>query len=244
MTASKIHWPLRTEASLEVFLLGLVDFDAALFLQERFLHEISQRDDNSGVVLVCEHPALVTVGREGSQSHILCEPEELVARQIPVRRLNRGGGCLMHAPGQLAVYPIIPLNRRGVGLADYRERLEQAVMDMCTEFRVPTWRQEEAGVWCRCGQLAHLGAAVRSGISYHGLFINVSPRLDALRLVKSNPLGGRVTSLSAQRLKPTAMPATRESVIRHLAAQLNYERYHLYTGHPLLRRTKRVVAYA
>lgn len=99
-----------------------------------------------------------------------------------------------------------------------------------------------AGVWGRGGQLAQLGVAIHSGVSSQGLFVNVSPRMDLLRLVRSGT--GRVTSLSAERRLPTAMPAVRESLIRRLAARLDFERYHLYTGHPLLRRTKRVVAYA
>src|SRR5260370_19186128 len=94
--------PVRTsapEGALEVFLLGTVDFDAALFLQERLMMDVAQRDGGQGALLVCEHPPLITIGREGSQVDIVCEPEELTARQIEVRWLNRGGGCLCHGPG-------------------------------------------------------------------------------------------------------------------------------------------------
>lgn len=245
MTTSSKTGSARGEASLEVHLLGLVDFDACLSLQEKMLNEISQRDDAQGMLLVCEHPPIVTIGRAGSQTQLACEPAELVARRMEVRWLNRGGSCLVHVPGQLAIYPIIPLERRGLGLADYRDRLESAVIDTCRELLVPAWKHaDEAGVWCRCGQLAHLGATVRSGISYHGIFLNVCPNLDLLRLVcPANPFD-RVTSLAAQRVRPAALPAVRESLIRHMAARLDYERYHVYTGHPLLRRTRRIVAYA
>jgi lipoyl(octanoyl) transferase len=84
--------------------------------------------------------------------------------------------------------------------------------------------------------------AVRSWISSHGLFVNVNPQMDFLRLVRSE--NWRSTSLTAQRGTTLTMPAVRESLVRLLAARLEYDRYHLYTGHPLLRRTKRVVAYA
>lgn len=244
MIASAVNWSKAGEASLEVHLLGLVDFDACLHLQERLVEELSRRDDGHGAILVCEHPPLITVGRDGSRAQITCNPEELAAREIEVRWLSRGGGCLFHAPGQLAVYPIIPLDRRGLGLADYRERLEGAVIDACGELRVPAWRQPDLpGVWCRCGQLAHLGVAVKSWISFHGVFVNVCPSPEALRLVRPEA-GSRVTSLAAQRQRPTSMHSVRESIVRCLAARLNYDRYHLYTGHPLLRRTKRIVAYA
>jgi lipoyl(octanoyl) transferase len=243
MAASTTIWDLPREASLEVHLLGLVEFDAALYLQERLVAEIAGRNDSQGALLVCEHPPLITVGREGSRSHIACPPEELISRQMEIRWLSRGGACIVHAPGQLALYPILPLDRRGLGLASLRDRIEKAVVDTCSELRIDAWRQNElAGVWSRGGQLAQLGLAVRSGISAQGLFVNVNPRMDALRLIRSGL--GRVTSLAAERRAHTPMSTVRESLIRRLAARLDYERYHLYTGHPLLRRTRRVVAYA
>ena len=232
----------RTSASLEVHLLGLVDFDSALFLQERLVYEISGRDDTQGGLLLCEHPPMVTIGREGSRAHIQVDYRELAARQMDVRWLNRGGGCLVHAPGQLVAYPILPLDRLGFGLADYRRRLEDAVLDVCRELHVPAWRHEEQpGLWCRLGQFAEVGAAVKLWTSYHGLFLNVNPSLDLMRLVQFNPGGEPVTSLAAQRARLTEMHSVRESLVRNLARRLGYEQFHLYTGHPLLRRTKKKV---
>lgn len=237
-------WTAPREPALDVYLLGLLDFDASLFLQDRVLEELNRDENASGTLLLCEHPPLLTVGREGSQAHIVCEPGDLVARQIEVRWLNRGGGCLLHAPGQLALYPLLPLTRLGIGLTDFRSRLEQAVINVCQELHVPAWSREEApGVWCRGGQVAQVGAAVRSGISHHGMFVNVSPRMDTQRWIRT-PCGERVTSIAAQRMRPTEMPVVRESLIRNLAEQLGFTRTNLYTGHPLLKRTRKVVAYA
>jgi lipoyl(octanoyl) transferase len=237
------------EGSLEVYLLGLVEFDAALFLQERLMMDVARRDDGQGALLVCEHPPLLTVGREGSRADVRCGPEELAARQIEIRWLNRGGGALVHVPGQLALYPILPLARRGWGMADYGERLEQAALDTCREMRLRAWRLPEgSGVYCRGGKVASVGVAIRQGVSSHGLFVNVNPRMDAIGLARSGNSNGtvapRAASLAAERGIPVAMPAVRESLVRRLAARLEYDRYHLYTGHPLLRRTRRVVAYA
>jgi lipoyl(octanoyl) transferase len=241
--------PDRTQApdgSLEVYLLGLVDFGAALFLQERLMMDVARRDDGQGALLVCEHPPLLTIGREGSRADIRCGPEELAAREIEVRWLNRGGGALVHVPGQLALYQILPLARRGCGMAAYCDRLEEAVLDTCREIRIRARRLSLGeGVYCRCGQVATVGVAIRQGVSSHGLFVNVNPRMDALALVRPRAGNGtRASSLAAERGRPVAMSALRESLIRRLAARLDYDRYHLYTGHPLLRRTRRVVAYA
>jgi len=232
MDRSETVRPLALDGALEVYLLGLVDFDAALFLQERLMMDVAQGEGGRGALLICEHPPIITIGRE-----------ELTARQIEVRWLNRGGGSLVHVPGQLALYPIVPLALRGLGLADYRDRLERAVLDTCRELRIRAWsRPPRAGVFCRGGNLASIGVAVRSSMTSHGLFLNVNPRTDALALVRSRE--GPATSLAAELGAPIAMPAVRESLARRLAARLDYPRYQLYTGHPLLRRTRRVVAYA
>lgn len=228
---------------LEVHLLGLVDYDAALFLQERLVYEYSGRDDRTGGLLLCEHPPLVTIGREGSRAHLQVEDREFAARQVDIRWVNRGGGCLVHCPGQLAVYPVVPLDRIGVRPAEYAARLIEAVIDLCTELRVPAWPSEDGrGVSCRLGRFASVGAAIKSGVTYHGLYVNVAPPMDLVRLVDTGPRSERQTSLSAQRARATEMHAVREGLIRHLAGVLGYGRHHLYTGHPLLKRTYRKVA--
>ena len=235
-------WPSRSSASLEIYLLGCVDFDSALFLQQRLVYEISGRSDTQGSLILCEHPPIVTVGREGSRVHVLADSSELVSRQIDVRWSNRGGGCLMHAPGQLAVYPILPLDRLELGLSEYRQLLEESAIEVCNQFQVRAHRDHDRpGVWSRWGQVAHLGIAVRSWVAYHGLFLNVSPAADLMRLVQSNGDDDRVTSLAAHSYRPNSMGRVREGMIQQLAARLGYEQYHIYTGHPLLKRTRRRV---
>lgn len=244
MTSTESIWSPAQQASdsLEVYLLGLVDFESAVFLQERLAYEISGRDDAQGGLLICEHPPMVTIGREGSRSHLLAEPGEFIARQMETRWLNRGGGCVVHAPGQLAVYPIVPLDRLGLGLSEYRHRLEQSLINTCGELHVPAYRRDdEAGVFSRIGQIGFIGASVRSWVSMHGMFVNVCPQLEMMRMVQSNHSGIRISSLSAERMRPVAMHSVRASLIRSLAQQLGYDSNHMYTGHPLLRRTKRRV---
>lgn len=278
-------WPNRQSESLDVHLLGVVDFDAALLLQKHLVYEISGRNDRFGTLLLCEHPPTITIGREGSRADVLASQHELTARNLDVRWLNRGGGAVVHGLGQLAAYPVLPLDRLHCGLAGYRRRMLDAVIAACRELRVPAYEvgvqpsgcrsrirenserpaefsrilrhssatgQAEAstpttstGVACRCGQFAFLGAAVKSWVSYHGLFVNVSSRLDLMRLVRSTAADSRITSLAAQRLRPTSMHSVRESLVRHIAAHFEYARFHVHTGHPLLKRERRkVYAYA
>jgi lipoyl(octanoyl) transferase len=229
-------------AALEVRLLGLVDFDAALALQERLVYELSGRDDAQGALLLCEHPPLITLGREASAAQVTADPDNLRACEIDVRWIARGGGAVVHAPGQLAVYPILPLQRLGLGLNEFRTRLEESAVATCRDVRVPAKRRaSEPGLWSRCGQVAYFGAAVKSWISYHGLFLNVDPDPSFLSLVSGSADGERPTSLQALLLRPVSMAGVRESMVRHVANRFGYERFHIYTGHPWLRRTTQKV---
>ena len=229
-------------AALEVHLLGLLDFDAALALQERLVFEISGRNDTQGALLLCEHPPVITLGREGSIADVLADESELRSCGIDVRWITRGGGACIHVPGQLAVYPILPLDRLGVGLGDFRRRFEDALVGVCRDLRVPARsRAEEPGLWSRAGQIACFGAAVTSWVCSHGMFLNVDPDPGFLKLVRTNSAGERSTSLQAQRVRRASMSAVRESTIRHIVEQFGYERHHIYTGHPLLRRITRKV---
>src|SRR4051794_29952651 len=87
---------------LQAYLLGQVDFEAALALQRRLVYEIAG-DRTRAALILCEHPPLITVGREGSRSHVLCDDAELQGRHWRVRWVNRGGGVWLHLPGQLAI---------------------------------------------------------------------------------------------------------------------------------------------
>lgn len=230
----------QSSESLQVFLLGTVEFESALRLQERFRDEVVQRNDRLGVLLICEHPPVVTIGREGSHEHLRREVSDFNKLGIDVRWLNRGGGAWMHCPGQVAAYPIVPLHRLGLGLAEFRERLEFALLDVCRELHVAAHRlDDEPGLFCSLGQLATVGVAVRSGVTTHGLTLNVRPDLSLLRTTRPNSRGLRPTSLEAARQRLTAIPKVRESLIRNLAERLGYEHSHLYTGIPGLTRTKR-----
>ena len=226
-------------------MLGVVDFESCLKLQQKLIDEASNRNDRQGTLLLCEHPPILTIGREGSQAHLRCEPKELLARQIEVRWMNRGGGCLVHVPGQLAIYPVLPLQRLGLGVETYRQILQRAILGACETCKVSAWQQpNETGIYCRSGQLGFIGAAIKSWISYHGAFLNVCPNLDWMQLCHCNSLHRRSTSLTAERMGSVSMHLVRECLARLLAQGCGYQRYHFYTGHPLLRRTRKVIAYA
>ncbi len=248
--------------ALEAFLLGQVDFDVALSLQQRLVEESRRRDDGQVVLLLCEHPPLITVGRGGSPAEVAMQSSLVRNRQIEVRWVNRGGGCLMHSPGQLAIYPIVPLGWHGLSVGEFLRRLQTGIIEALDDLNVPSHAKgtEEVslrspsiadnaaakpapsasrlGVWGRTGQLAALGIAVRHWTTYYGAYLNVSPPLGLFRLVRSDPSAAAPMScLVAERCGPVRMTGVRSALVCRLAERFGCDRYHLYTGHPLLRRT-------
>lgn len=234
--------PLQRQSSLDVFLLGAVDLDSAIELQERLRREIAGRNDDHGAVLICEHPPSITIGREGSFADVLVDREELVSRQMDVRWLNRGGGTFVHISGQLAVYVVLPLDRLNLGLLEFRTALENSLIAIADDLKVPAERSTTVpGAVCRCGQFAFIGASVRDWVSHGGMHINVSVPQEAMDLIDWTRSDVRITSLAAQRTRPTAVSTVRESIARNLANSFGYSDYNVYSGHPLLHRSVRKV---
>lgn len=231
----------REAAALEVRLLGVVDYDSALSLQQRLVEHVCSCRDAWGGLLICEHPPVITIGNDGSFADIGIDSEELRALQLKVRWIRRSGECIVHGPGQLAVYPIVPLDRLEIPQANYAGLLEDCVAEVCRSLQVAAVRHpQETGLWCRTGKLCHVGVAMDTQVAYHGVFLNVAPDLVWMRHILSaagNPQG----SLASARMRPTAMNAVKTALIQSLTARLGYQRHHIYTGHPLLRRTRRKI---
>ncbi|MCH9652421.1 MAG: hypothetical protein K0U86_18215 [Planctomycetes bacterium] len=238
----RFNIPQNQDRAMQIYMLGCVDFDSLLLLQERTLQEMRRKESDQAVLFICEHPPIVTIGREGSLRQLIGSEQELKAGQIEVRWINRGGGALFHAPGQLAVYPVIPLKRIGLGIPDYQTGLSQAVIKMAKEQGVVAHTQPgSSGIFSRCGQFSFLGAAIKSWISYYGMYINVSPDMKLLRLIDSNQNDHRLTSLSATLTREASMSAVRESLMRQLVSQFGYQQTHIFTQHPLLHKVKNQV---
>src|SRR5262249_19904226 len=200
----------------QAYLLGSVEFEAALALQRRLVYQVAG-EPHQAAVLLCEHPPLITVGRQGSRAHILCEPEELRARRWPVRWVNRGGGCLLHAPGQLAVYPILSLRHLDLGLQDYLDRLQAALVALLTDFSIAAEvRPGRPGVWVGPRPIALTGVAVRDWVTYYGAVLNVNPDLEPFRRVRCGAADAEtMTSLERERRGPLRPALVRERFLEH-----------------------------
>lgn len=225
--------------AVEAYLLGTVDFASCQALQQRLVYESTGRLDGQIALLICEHPAGISVGRQGSRSHIQLGSRELESRRWDVRWVNRGGGCVVHGPGQLGVYPIVPLEWHGWSVGEYLNRLQTGILGALAESRfVGQTHPGRFGIWGRNGQVVSFGAAVKSWVSYHGAFVNVTCPLQRFHGIETDPVERTpMSSLLVERQQPVRMTAVRESLVRRLSTTFGCERYHIYTGHPLLVRT-------
>ncbi len=221
--------------ALQVYLLGTVDFESALRLQRRLHFDMSGDRDQAGLIL-CDHPPLISVGRQGSRAHILCGPEELRARQWKVRWVNRGGGCLLHVPGQIALYPILPLDRLELSVPAYLDRLQRVIVRVLHGFSVPgIVRGERRGVWVGRRLVAEVGVAVRDWVTCFGAWLNVNPALDAFRLVRCGGLREQpMTSLERERRGPLRVSLVRESLIEHFQDEFGFANLALFSDHSTL----------
>ncbi len=242
--------------SVENHLLGRIEHGQCVKLQDRLVKQIARRDDGQICLLFCEHPQIITVGRGGSPGDIQYDSKLVRHGQLEVRWVKRGGGCMVHLPGQLAVYPIVPLRWHGMSVGGYLDRLQAGILSALDELGFPAQtrppvsndsdsaadvepgaghprvHQSRAhGIWGRNGRLVSFGIAVRDWVSYHGAFINVCPAMGLFKLIEDE----RQSSLMVERRHRANMSGVRAALVRHLSESLGCGRYHIYTGHPMLK---------
>jgi lipoyl(octanoyl) transferase len=225
------------ESTLQVYLLGQVDFADMLQCQRRLVYEVSG-DRSRAALILCEHPPLISVGRDGSREHIGYDAAELAAHEWPVRWVNRGGGCLLHLPGQLAIYPILPLDRLGLDLQGYLDRLHGVLLDVITKMEVPAEvRPGRAGIWVHGRLLAHVGVAVREWVTYFGAAVNVHPDLEPFRRVQvAGPGEATMTSLAREHRERIRDATVRQRLVEAFALHFGFDRTSLFHTHPALTR--------
>ena len=222
------------EFAAHFYLLGCVDFEDCLLVQRRLAYDALSHGDGRIAVLICEHPPLVTIGRAGSRADVRLSHEELAARQLTVRYVGRGGGAVLHGPGQLAVYPIVPLDWHGWSAGQFLCRFGAALGNTLSDLKV-RWRACDGAfsLQGRSGMLAAVGVSVRNGVTLHGAVLSVHPAALGQCRVQVAP-GLCFSSILAERPLPVKMTAVRAALVAHLAAEFGCQRHHLHTGHPHL----------
>ncbi len=198
--------------------LGRADYRSVLAMQLAARERAWGGD--SGVVYLCEHPPVITLGRSADRSNILASSDELAAAGVTIEQIERGGDVTYHGPGQLMIYPVVKIR----GVVDFLERVAGAIIDACTELggAGAAWQREPAGVWKDGAKLAACGIHVARGVSIHGFALDVATPRDAWARIR--PCGLATPQVSLATLRGAAIdvstvaPAVATRVVTALAA--------------------------
>ena len=198
--------------------LNSMDYLAALALQEKLV-EGKQREPSPDILLFVEHPHVYTLGRGGDEANVL-SPQE-----VPVYRTSRGGDVTYHGPGQLVVYPIIDLRSKlRKDVHKYLRHLELAAIKTLKEFGLEaTHRPPYTGVWIGDRKIAAIGVAVRRGITFHGLALNVNTDLSYFqRIIPCGLAWAEVTSMAKELGAEPSLGEVRERFLHHFAESFGH----------------------
>jgi lipoyl(octanoyl) transferase len=220
---------------LSAYLLGGLGFDALLALQRRLVYDIAGDRDRAALVL-CDHPTGITIGREGSAAHVRPNPDELAARGWPVAWVARGGGVMLHVPGQVACYPILPLDALNLSPGRYVAELQAVAVDLCRAFGVEaTPDPDRPGARANGRRIAHVGVAVRNWVSSFGLIVNAAPDLAAFRAVRCDGDPLPMTSLARESDHRVRVTTVRQRLVELIAARFKFDRVSVFHNHPSAR---------
>ena len=158
--------------TLEVLAAGTVPYEEALAWQRQLAEDRIAGRLSHDVLLLLEHPPVVTLGRNSHAEHLL------QAEGIDVFEVERGGDVTFHGPGQLVGYPILDLGAYRKDLHWYLRTLEQALIDALAILDIPAERRPGfTGVWTRGRKIASIGVHVKQWVTWHGFALNVTTDL-------------------------------------------------------------------
>jgi lipoyl(octanoyl) transferase len=225
------------EAGLEAVWLGRIGYREAWSIQKELVGRRADGEIGDRLLLL-EHDAVLTLGRQADESHVLASPRELRRRGIEVIRVERGGEVTYHGPGQLVGYPIIRLGDRGLLVRPLVTALETAMIETCARLGVDAFSREgHPGAWIEGTRgrphrkIGALGLRIERGVSYHGIALNVDPDLRDFELIDPCGMPGLVSTSIAEEAGRTAEPPSTEAVER--AGRLFAEAFASAIGSPL-----------
>lgn len=175
---------------------GRVPYSAALDLQMRICR-LRGRGLGKDVLLLLEHPPVITLGRNARRDNLLVDESILEARGIELWKVDRGGDITYHGPGQLVGYPILSLGNGERDVHAYMRQLEESLIRLLAGYGIEAGRDPKyTGVWTQEGKIAAMGVHLSRWVTRHGFALNVNTELSYYDLIVPCGIVGRgVTSM-------------------------------------------------
>ncbi len=198
-----------------------LDYAAAFVRQAQMVEQHLQGHGVDTLVIV-EHPAVVTLGRRGSEVDLRLPKKDFVAGGVALQQINRGGLATAHEPGQLVAYPIIQLQRKD--LRWFSRTFLQVVVDLLADYGLQGQLKEgEPGVWVDGRKICSFGIALKKWVSSHGIALNVNNDLMTFEMIvpcgRPNEI---VTSVSRELGAKVDLSGLKQKFIQHFTAAFSY----------------------
>lgn len=180
--------------------LGLIGFADAFALQKGLV-AARKADAIGDVLLLCEHPHVITLGRNGSREHLLASERVLRQKGVEFHSTNRGGDITYHGPGQIVGYPVLNLSTIRRDVVWYVRMLEEVMIRTCGDFGVTARRESgKTGVWIplesnrETEKVGAIGVHISRWVTSHGFAFNVSTDLRFFDLIVPCGIAGRAAT--------------------------------------------------
>lgn len=201
---------------------GLMSYDYGLALQTQLLEQ--RRHQVGDILVLLEHPPVLTMGRNASEANLLLSEQEYERRGVSRQNVSRGGDVTFHGPGQLVGYPIVDLKAGTINVRSFLRKLEEVLIDTLKVFNISGHRVEgKTGVWVDNDKIASIGIGVKRWISWHGFALNVDVDLDCFSMINPCGLQGiKMTSMQKILDRPVAMVSVEQQLIQSFKQVFNY----------------------
>jgi lipoyl(octanoyl) transferase len=200
-----------------------IDYETAWQLQEKTVSGRINGTLSGDVIFFLEHPPVFTMGRRGGQKNLLVSETFLRTNDVSMHHVERGGDITYHGPGQLVVYPILKLSSLKLGVLDFVEQIEEVMIRTAADYNITATRKDiNRGAWVGDKKIGSIGIAVRKGVTFHGMALNVDMDLTPFSWI--TPCGLKnveVTRISDETTSPVSMPHIKKSVQKHWQTVFN-----------------------
>jgi lipoyl(octanoyl) transferase len=204
-----------TRLIAELITPGMMGYQAAVALQERYASAISKGTETEKFILL-QHPHVITLGRGFHKENLLFTKEWLQQNGIAVEESGRGGDVTYHGPGQIVGYPILDISSEP-DLHVYLRNLEQLLIDCLADFGIDAHREQGmTGAWVGHEKIGAIGVRVSRWITSHGFALNVNTNLKYFEFIV--PCGIKsygVTSMQKILGREIELASVHDSLVKH-----------------------------